>query len=528
MRTWSRYFGGVIGIVSLWGLAAGASGESCSLELKKVDSSARSRENYIYRATSSQSFYKPLGDGVRIYEDQGAAKFADIIKKEPGSYRAEYPIRGTVKLGSLIFGFVLDTSVEPKKNEEAAQAKSEPSGQQKESKADQSGGLLSTLSEWLTGKKKEEPKKAAAFRPVPYDRLYFDSDHDGDLTDEQIIEADSTRNANANSYFSTSFPRMDVPIEIDSEKLDYAFVLEVTAYGTETHGYVNSSFRAAACREGEITLAGKKHRLLLIDFNGNGRFDDQPELNTSIRTSDNRVYASSGDRLYVDPVLEATYRNPYDITSGDDIYEVSKLIQVDGQFYELSVSPSGDKLTLEPSKIAVGYVTNPTKNFTAVLYGDLGIVKIRSDDAGKALLPVGSWKLKNYTLDRTGFQREKQADPAAVPSILDVLSDALGPTAEARAPRSTIVAANATSKYEAVDVEDGQTIELPFGPPYRPTVDVQYRQGADQVSLGMSLIGSAGETCSAMQINGTQPGKPKFTITTADGKAVVEGEFEYG
>ena len=528
MRTWSRYFGGVIGIVSLWGLTAGASGESRSLELKKVDSSAGSRENYIYRATSSQSFYKPIGDGVRIYEEQGAAKFADIIKKEPGNYRAEYPIRGTVKLGSLVFGFVLDTSVEPKKKEEAAKAKSEPSAQQKESKAEQSGGLLSILSEWLTGEKKEEPKKAAAFRPVPYDRLYIDSDHDGDLTDEKVVEAGSTRNANANTYFSTSFPRIDVPIEIESEKLDYAFVLEVTAYGAETHGYVNSSFRAAACREGEITLAGKKHRLLLLDFNGNGRFDDQPELNASIRTSDNRVYASSGDRLYVDPVLEATYRNPYDITSGNDIYEVSRLIQVDGRFHELSISPSGDKLTLEPSKIPVGYVTNPTQDFSAVLYGDQGIVKIRSDESGKAVLPVGSWKLMNYTLDRTGFQQAKQAEPAGLSSVLEVLSDALGPTVEARAPHSTIVAANATSKYEAVEVKDGQTVELPFGPPYRPTVDVQYRQGADQVSLGMSLIGSAGETCSTMQINGTQPGKPKFTITTADGKTVAEGEFEYG
>ena len=124
MRTWSRYFGGVTGIVSLWGLTASAGGESCSLELKKVDSSAGSRENYIYRATSSQSFYKPIGDGVRIHDEQGAAKFADIIQKEPGNYRAEYPIRGTVKLGSLVFGFVLDTSVEPKKKEEAAKAKS--------------------------------------------------------------------------------------------------------------------------------------------------------------------------------------------------------------------------------------------------------------------------------------------------------------------------------------------------------------------------------------------------------------------
>ena len=526
MRRWSRYSWGVVAVACLLGHAANANAESCSLELKKVESSSTDQTNYLYRATSSQHFYHPINDGMRIREQPGAVKFADVIEKEPENYQAEHPIRGVVKFGSLDFGYVLDSSVKTEKNEKEAKEKKET---KEEKEPEESGSLLSSLSKLLMGEKKkpEKANNAKSFKPVPYDRLYFDLDHDGDLTDEEVIKAESSQNANNDTYFMTSFARIDVPIEIESTKLDYAFTLRITAYSSGNHGYVSGSINAAAYREGEITLDGKKHRLLLIDFNSNGRFDDVSSVNTSVRTPDQRIYANQGDRLYVDPDLKATSRNPYDITSGNDIYDVGHLICLDGRFCKMTVSPAGDKFTLEPSDVAVGYVSNPTQDFCAVVYGEQGVLKVRSDESGKAPLPVGSWKLKNYTLDRTGFEQKKNTEPKSEPSVLDVLANALGPTMEARAPRSTIVAATATLKYEAVDVKKGETVELPFGPPYRPKVDVQYRQGANQISLGMSLVGKAHEICSDMRVSGNRPGKPKFTISAGD-EVVAEGEFEYG
>ena len=530
MRKQFRYVGGIVAAVCLLGLAASALGETCSLELKKVEGAATSRSNYLYRATSSQHFYKPIGQNVHMPQQPGVAEFKDVIEKEPENYQAEHPIRGVVKLGSLDFGYVLDSSVKAEKDEEEKAEEAEKEAEAKKEKEEkESGSWLSGLANMLMGekKKKQQQEKKKAFVPVPYDRLYFDLDHDGDLTDEKVIEAESSRNANNNTYFSTSFSRIDVPIEIDSKELDYAITLRVTAYGSGDHGYVNGSVNAAAYRQGEITLDGKKHQILLIDFNSNGRFDDVSEINKSVRTPDRRVYASAGDRLYVDPDLEASMRNPYDVTTGDDLFDVGHLVYLGDRFYKMTVTPAGDKLTLEPSKAAVGFVSNPTKDFCAVVYGDDGMLKIRSDESGKAPVPVGKWKLKNYTLDRTGFEKEKKAAPKAEPSILDVLTDALGPTAEARAPRSTTVAATATSKYEAVEVKEDETVEMPFGPPYKPKVDVQYRQGANQVSLGLSLIGTAGEACTDMRVSGKRPGKPKFTISAGD-EVVVEGDFEYG
>ena len=71
----------------------------------------------------------------------------------------------------------------------------------------------------------------------------------------------------------------------------------------------------------------------------------------------------------------------------------------------------------------------------------------------------------------------------------------------------------------------------PSAPRTNPTVTAQYYMDGDKhqlLSLGMSLVGSAGEVCSDMMVNGGRPTKPKFTITDAKKKVVQEGSFEYG
>ena len=44
----------------------------------------------------------------------------------------------------------------------------------------------------------------------------------------------------------------------------------------------------------------------------------------------------------------------------------------------------------------------------------------------------------------------------------------------------------------------------------------------------MSLVGSAGEVCTNMMVDGGRPAKPEFTITDPKGKVVQQGSFEYG
>jgi hypothetical protein len=67
---------------------------------------------------------------------------------------------------------------------------------------------------------------------------------------------------------------------------------------------------------------------------------------------------------------------------------------------------------------------------------------------------------------------------------------------------------------------------MPFGPPYTPTVTAS---GAGiQVLLALSLVGSAGETCTDLTVDGGRPAKPAFTITDDKDQVVQTGKFEYG
>jgi hypothetical protein len=79
-----------------------------------------------------------------------------------------------------------------------------------------------------------------------------------------------------------------------------------------------------------------------------------------------------------------------------------------------------------------------------------------------------------------------------------------------------------------VTVREGETVKLPFGPPYKPTVTTSHRAGTPAASLGMSLVGSAGEQCSNLMVDGRRPPDPTFTITDPEGTEVQAGKFEYG
>ena len=70
---------------------------------------------------------------------------------------------------------------------------------------------------------------------------------------------------------------------------------------------------------------------------------------------------------------------------------------------------------------------------------------------------------------------------------------------------------------------------MPFGPPYKPVVKRLGFDGREEGrALALSLVGSAGEVCTNLMVDGGRPAKPEFTITDAEGKVVQQGNFEYG
>jgi hypothetical protein len=293
--------------------------------------------------------------------------------------------------------------------------------------------------------------------------------------------------------------------------------------------YVYASLNAAAYREGEITVDGRKLRIVVTDFNSNGRFDDLSGVDNSITLSDGTAYPKQGDMIWVDPDPKTmVYASPYDPTSTDAQQYLSKMLNVGGQFYDMEISPSGDKLTLSASSKPVGHVSNPCKGYRAVVYSDQGMLKISGDESGKAPLPAGEWKLLSYTLDGTKAA-EEAAETAEEegPSLLETLANALTNQQAAAGPRPTLVSARARRDAPAFQVREGETTALAFGAPYKLMVEASPR-GTGTAALSLKIVGTGGEVCNNMIVKGARPPKPTFTITGPDGKEVASGNFEYG
>lgn len=555
-------------LLAIWAVLAAAAlarGETFTLELKRLEAPSgfyRGGAEAMYRATMPQNFFVELGpQGGNLASVEGqaqAAEFKRLVKKEP-HYQSAFPFRGVARLGSQQFAFALDTVPPPPKD---GQAKG-PAAQAPEKKPNADSAVAKAADRLH---KATAPAETPTIAALGYNRLYFDFNHNGDLTDDKVIEVDARMgrrpmSLSGRTYASFQFPRVDVTIDAAGTRLPYSFILAGHAVLSEHFSYTSIALSSAVYREGDITLAGKRRHVVLLDFNSNGRFDDEIKLRDDVigddvHTPDGRLYPDQGDMLLIDPNPSAAGRDsPYDITSGSSRQNVSKLVCIDGRFYGVKISAAGDKLTLTPSTVPLGRIANPNQNFRAVIYGDQGFLKINGNSATPVAVPAGQWKLLSYTIDQAGTEPPsppaEKAGPSAEKagssakttaksgkpsgsSLLGAMAEALlgggGPATDPDAGR-TIVSASATAKYPAIKLAQGKTVALPFGPPYKAVVRGDFFEDGNQaqrLSLGMSLVGSAGETCTDVTVDGSRPPKPEFTITDPQGKVVQEGSFEYG
>lgn len=549
--------------------AAVARAETCTLEIKRLSAQDPSHRvfdpmDYIYRATQPQHFFvqaQPDGKGgVRYYtDDRQTATFQKIVKKEP-KYACERPVRYVAKLGGQEFAFALDSSTKPQSDDAEANDKAAKQKDAKKEAKDADSAVAKLRDRLLAAKVSAKPLPR-----ITYDRLYFDFNRNGDLTDDKLVEGTAEwHNYNPPPgqgqpkmwFGQLRFPRLDVALSVDGKPIECCFFFSGHMQVSSSHSHTSFQLNAGAYREGDITLAGKKRRAVLIDFNSNGLFNDVIKIRQGVQGRNKEVYPEQGDMLLLDPTAPTAgrYESPYDPSSSGYRHNVSKLVNIDGQFYELKITPAGDTLTLTPSKAAMGSLTNPNDGYRATIYGDQGFLQISGNKGTPVAVPEGQWKLLSYTitLPETPPPAEPPKDkPAAVPapevpdpepsllgmlfkkveSILGPLAPAAVPRPVRRGPRISYVNARATSDYKPVKVVKGKTVELPFGPPYKPVVKAWNYSGSqppDQLHLELSLVGSSGETCSNMMVDGDRPGKPRYTITDDKDKVVEQGSFEYG
>jgi len=490
---------GAVAGVMVAGTAAGVAvrAETWKLELKRLEPplktwlSLDARPDSIFRMADAQTvtFHGGealiLGDGV---VPNCAVAFAKIVKKEPPKYESKHPVRATVTLGSNEYAFALDM--------------------------------------------KDSKSKS-------YDRLYFDVNHNGDLTDDKVIEAVgmSRRIPAGSDGWYTWFPRVDLTIDMGGTHFDYSLVLHASAQGLSSPDpwapLVQVWLFPAACRVGEVTLNGKKHRIVLWDHNSNGQFDDRVSIEAKIDWRDTEITPIYGDILEIDP---QTRRETQDF---DCAYWqcVSHLAMIDERWYDLKISPGGEQISLTPSPVAVGLVTNPAKDFTAIVYSNTRVLQSVHCRSGSFPLPEGDWRMWAYTIPA---ERASEIPPkghgerktVSGSSLLGTLGRAIlgisGPDGDQSVALSSrsIVQAWRITESKTVTVRKGQTVAIPFGPPYKPIVKTRRGAPKGYAMLSFSLVGSGGEPVSIVLVDGEPVLPPEFTVTSVNGDVIDEGRFE--
>jgi hypothetical protein len=498
-RPWFLY-GLWIGAAAIFGVSPAVKAEVGKLEPVRLEQpepgkpvSAEFRR-YFSRAPQ----YFQMGLAKDAPGSAGEEDFNSVIKKEPEKYIVERPLRGVAKLGSKKYGFALD-------------------------------------------KKSGESKS--------FDRLYFDLNCNGDLTDDRPIDAISPEppkedgkgeKAEKNKAKVTRrpalvrsgspvvrFPRVDMTLEADGKSYEYSFFLNVYAQFSGDHPVASASLSPAVYYKGEITLEGKTLPIALVDNNSNGRFDDEIKFREA--GSKGQLAPEYGDALLVDP--ETTPAIEIYINRGSTAHRqwLAKINQIEGKYYDLKASPSGGSVTCTPYTAALGKIASPQAFSDLKLIGKQGFLTLRLEKAQPIEVPAGEWRMSSYVIQvddwkppeaekKEAEEKDKKAE-AVDPNnlLLAALKKATGPST---------VTAYGTGNEEAIRVEAGRTADLKIGPPYKILLTHVSKPGT--VDFSLALRGADGERVGGLTVNGKQPSPPKLTVSDPKGETIHEGKFRFG
>jgi hypothetical protein len=313
-----------------------------------------------------------------------------------------------------------------------------------------------------------------------YDRLWLDWNGDKQFTDAEGIKGVSTRNG---MIFG---PVLDRAASNGKGRPVYNLLWY-------SAGMRSLQIMPAGCREGSVTLNGRKRKIAVVDANLDGAYRYNSSADEDY-TGDVLLLDLNGDGRYTEAM-------PWDVEEAwrSEVFPMARCVQMpDERLYRLKVMSDGSALSLSPDTSPRGRVTSSCARFAMELTGDAGPVRVRAAH-GAASIPAGRYRLRWVVVD----QRDKTGQYWRVPIIFY------------------------GGEVKPLRVAAGKTTRLRSGPPLRLALEITKNRGAYNFSL--SLKDRTGSDVSDVtKPDGQRPAEPILRITNARGKVVHVEKFHYG
>ena len=332
-----------------------------------------------------------------------------------------------------------------------------------------------------------------AVDPAEKPRLYADTDFDGDLADEKAAPALTAENK------GTSRPAGQHhfgPIALAAADVKGNAAAQMTAEWRKP-GLV--FLRPSACLSGKVRLAGKEHRVVVIDSNFNGRWNDVWSPSGKPITS----WTGSFDFFAIDRDGNGTFGLPSGGPSAKaleamEVQPLTKMLRMKDTCYDADVAADGSKIRLAKLTLQSGTLDLGCKGLELLALCDAGFRYLELPD-GKTELPAGSYMAIQPSLSRT----------------------------DAKGAKWKLSGGRDPGKLVKFEIQKGKTLKIKAGPPLVIKTDVTKQLGT--ASIGISAVGQAGEAYTGgAEKDGKRPDPPTLKILDEKGKVLAEGAFKYG
>ncbi len=333
-------------------------------------------------------------------------------------------------------------------------------------------------------------KLLMAMASVDPPKLYADTDFDNDLSDEKAFEGKIQKpNPKGPSFRrrQTVFQFGPIPLARRDDEKGQRTKIVVRWYRGQSYVYLFPT----EFRTGKVRLGKRSCKVVLIDGDLDGRYNS---VFAGMSPSGQRT--PRPDFLGIDLDQNGEFAN-----SGMDSWEqrpLTRMIELDGRYYNLTASPDGAKLRIAKATPKMGTLAMQDRDLQALLMCDSGYVCIRGSE-GKMNVPVGKYRAVYGFLSRTDEEGAKW----------------------------TLTCGRGMGKLTDFEVREGQVLKFNAGAPIALKADVRKR--GSTVSIGFSAVGQAGENyAGGAQKDGKRPPPPKLKILDEKGKVLSQGTFEYG